>query len=193
MCPPLLSRKGGPTGACMNMSRLADIQMNDLSPATQEIAKAIISSRSGVIRGPYAVWLRTPPVAAAINQVGSALRNSSLSQRLFELAVLIVAAHWSARYVQTVHEKAARDAGLPDETITLVREGRRPQFTQADDEVVYDVVSELCTNRDVAHATYQRAVTTLGVERTIELVTTAGYYTTAAMMVKAFAIPVPKH
>ena len=45
--------------------------------------------------------------------------------------------------------------------------------------------------RTLGDATYQRAIATLGEELLIELITAVGFYTVAAMMINAFAAPVP--
>jgi len=175
------------------MSRVPDLRVDQLSPEERALHDKIVSVRSGVIRGPYAIWLRIPSVAEAANQLGSSLRlQGMLPKRVFELIVLTVARHWNADYVRVAHEKAARDAGLTDEAIVAVREGRKPQFSRIDEAVAYQATLELCEDHDISQVTYDRVVEVLGLNQTIELVTTAGYYTTAAMMVKAFKISEPQ-
>ena len=62
---------------------------------------------------------------------------------------------------------------------------------RADEKLVYDIVTELHDTRSIAQASYDRAVAALGLDLFIELITTVGFYTTAAMMINAFDAPVP--
>jgi 4-carboxymuconolactone decarboxylase len=175
------------------MSRVPDLRIDHLSAENRALHDRIVSVRSGVARGPYAIWLRTPALADAANQLGNALRlNGRLDKRVFELVVLTVARHWCADYVWSAHAEAARGAGLSGEVITALRERRVPAFAQSDEAVAYETTVELCETRDLTQATYQRAIDAFGLDTVIELITAAGYYTIAAMMVKAFEIPVPE-
>jgi 4-carboxymuconolactone decarboxylase len=144
------------------------------------------------VRGPFAAWLRTPRIADAANRLGNAVRLAGkLDRRLFELAILVVARHWNAQYEWFVHEKDALAAGLSGEVIDAVRRHDAPDFAQADEKLVHDIVSELHATRTISQASYDRAVAALGLDLFIELITTVGFYTTAAMMINAFDAPVP--
>jgi 4-carboxymuconolactone decarboxylase len=145
-----------------------------------------------VVRGPFAIWMRTPEIADKANQFGNALRVSGLlDRRLFELMVLIVARHWSAQYEWFAHEPAALKAGLAPEIVEAIRRRQPPGFARSDERLVFDLVTELNERHTVTDATYAAAVETFGLDLVIELVTAAGFYTLVAMMLKAFDAPVP--
>jgi 4-carboxymuconolactone decarboxylase len=174
------------------MSRVADLKSEELSPEQKRVYDEIAGPRAGAVRGPFAVWLRTPKIADVANRFGNALRvEGKLDKRLFELAILVVARHWSAQYEWFVHEKDALAAGVSSEVIDAVRHRRVPSFAHADEQLVYDIVSELHDTRTISQAGYDRAVAALGLDLFIELITTIGFYTTAAMMINAFDAPVP--
>jgi 4-carboxymuconolactone decarboxylase len=174
------------------MSRVADLSPDELSPEQKRIHDDIAGARSGAVRGPFAVWLRTPRIADAANRFGNAIRvEGRLDKRLFELAILVIARHWSAQYEWFVHEKDALAAGVTSEVIDAVRHRCVPGFAQADEKLVYDIVTELQQTRTISQASYDRAVAALGIDLFIELITTVGFYTTAAMMINAFDAPVP--
>ena len=103
----------------------------------------------------------------------------------------MVARHWSAQYEWFVHEKDALAAGVSREVIDAVRRHATPDFAKADEKLVHDIVSELHATRTISQASYDRAVAALGLDMLIELITTVGFYTTAAMMINAFDAPVP--
>jgi 4-carboxymuconolactone decarboxylase len=174
------------------MSRMAALAPDQLSPEQKRVHDAIAGPRGGTVRGPFAVWLRLPAVADAANQLGNSIRlHGKLDRRLFELAILIVARHWTAQYEWFVHEKDARAAGLSEEVVLAIRERRTPASAKPDEKLVYDLVSELQDTKTISLRTYDAALALLGDDLLIELVTTVGFYTTAAMMINAFDAPVP--
>jgi hypothetical protein len=108
-----------------------------------------------------------------------------------EIAVLTIARHWSADYEWFAREKNALKAGLPASVIATIRRGRCPEFATDDQKLVYEIICELNATKRLGAATYERAVASLGLEKMIELVSVAGFYTTAAMMINVFEVPVP--
>jgi 4-carboxymuconolactone decarboxylase len=174
------------------MSRLPALTPEQLSPEQKRLHDEIAGPRGGSVGGPFAVWLRVPRIAEAANRMGNSLRlEGKLDRRLFELAILIIARHWGAQYEWFVHEKAARAAGLGDDVIEALRHGKPPSFARDDEQLVYDIVTELQQTHTLAQASFDRALAALGPDLVIELVSVIGFYTTAAMMINAFDAPVP--
>jgi 4-carboxymuconolactone decarboxylase len=175
------------------MVRVARLPVEELNPLQKRIHDEIASTRDGYVAGVYPIWLRTPELADIVNRMGDALRvHGRLDKRLFELAVLAVARHWSAAYEWFAHEKPALDAGLAREVVEALRQKSVPQFTREDERLVYEVVTELHEAKAVSQATYDRAVAGLGLENLVELITAIGLYSTIAMMINTFDVTVPK-
>jgi 4-carboxymuconolactone decarboxylase len=173
------------------MARVDQLKPEEFSAEQQRIAGEISATRKRV-GGPFGIWLRTPAIADAANRLGTTLRHdSNLDRRLFELMVLIIARHWGAQYEWFVHESAARKEGLPDAVIEAVRAGRTPAFTDPNEQLVYDVVSELLATKKLSDPTYARALAAFGLELLIEFISAAGFYTMVAMMLTAFDVPTP--
>jgi 4-carboxymuconolactone decarboxylase len=174
------------------MSRLPALTPDQLSPEQKRLHDEIAGPRGGSVGGPFAVWLRIPRIAEAANRMGNSLRlEGKLDRRLFELAILVIARHWSAQYEWFVHEKAALNAGVSGEVVEALRHRTRPAFARSDEQLVYELVSELQETRTLSQGSFDRAMTALGPELLIELVSVIGFYTTAAMMINAFDAPVP--
>jgi 4-carboxymuconolactone decarboxylase len=172
--------------------RLPPLDPARFSPEQKRLHDAIAGVRGGAVRGPFAVWLRTPAIAEAANRFGNAIRlDGKLDKTLFELAIRVVARHWGAQYEWFVHERHATEAGLSRDIIEAIRDRRVPAFVDDVQRLVYEVVNELQQTRTIGDASYRRAVDALGEELLIELITTIGFYTVAAMMINAFAAPVP--
>ena len=174
------------------MSRVPNLPLEDLTAEQKRIYSEIAGTRGGVVRGPFAIWLRTPAVAERANQFGNALRlDGRLDRRLFELMVLIVARHWSAQYEWFAHEQAALQAGLSPEVVGAIRDRRLPGLLRDDERLVYEIITELTETRTLSQPSYDRAVALLGLDLLVELITAAGFYTMVAMTLNAFDAPVP--
>jgi 4-carboxymuconolactone decarboxylase len=102
--------------------------------------------------------------------------------RLSELAILLVAREWTQDYEFGVHAKHGQAAGLSEETIAAVREARRPETLAADEQIVWDFVTELLRTRRVSDATYTKAVGQFGEQGCVDLAGICGYYSLLAMV-----------
>ena len=174
------------------MSRLPDLQLENLTVEQKRIYGEIAGPRHGVVRGPFPIWLRIPDLADRANQFGNALRiGGKLDKRLFELMVLIVARRWSAQYEWYAHAKAALQAGLSPEIVEAIQNRRKPESMREDEQLIYDVITELTDTGTLSQPSYDRALAALGLDLLIELITAAGFYTMIALMLNVFDAPVP--
>ncbi|HLH75355.1 MAG TPA: carboxymuconolactone decarboxylase family protein [Candidatus Binataceae bacterium] len=171
------------------MSRLPELQPHALSPEQTRIYEAIGATRRGRVSGPFGIWLRIPQLAGAASQLGNLLRgNGQLERRLVELIVLIVARRWSANYAWSVHQEYALEAGLEPEVVEAIRTHRLPTLRQEDEQIVYEVVTELLNMRRLSSPSYDRALAALGEPRLIELIATVGFYTMVGMTLSVFEV-----
>ena len=174
------------------MARVPDLDPEQLSAEQRRVYGDIAGARSGTVRGPFAIWLRNPEVADAMNKAGNAVRlHGKLDKRLFELMVLLIARYWTAQYEWFAHAGAALKAGIAADIVEDIRNGRKPTFEAGDERLVYDLVGELNETKAVSQATYDRALAALGLDLLIELTTAAGFYTMVAMVLNTFEAPVP--
>ncbi len=174
------------------MSRVPDLSAGERTPEQSRIYEEIAGPRGGVVRGPFAIWLRNPELADKANQLGNVLRiKGLLDKRLFELAILVVARSWTAQYEWYAHAQAALAAGLDAAIVDSLREGREPVFSRADERLVYKVSRELQTQRALGDATYREAEALLGLPLLIELISVVGFYTMVAIVLVGFDAPVP--
>ena len=169
------------------MARLPALIFDELTPEQKKLWQEIGAVRNGSPGGPFQVWMNHPKVAERAHYFGNALRvEGKLEKRLFELAVLAVARHWSAQYVFTTHARYAREAGIAPAVIDAIRTRRTPDFVKEDERVVYDTVCELLQSKRLSEGSYNRALDLLGRDKLIELVATIGFYVTASATVNAF-------
>ncbi len=174
------------------MSRIPDLAPEEMTERQKELAARIAATRNGVLRGPFAIWIRNPDLVERANAIGNFLREGTVvPRRLSELAILVTARHWTAQYEWFAHERQAVDAGVPNAVVEAIRHRRQPSFTEANDRIVYELCTELYENKRVSDATYDAAEAALGRETVIELVTIATFYAMIAMVLVTFEAPVP--
>jgi 4-carboxymuconolactone decarboxylase len=174
------------------MARLADIDPSRLGADDRRIYDEIAGSRGGNARGPFSAWLRLPQVALAAGRFGDAIRlGGILPVRLFELATLVVAAHWRAPYPWLAHQDAALAAGVDPAVAAALRTGREPSFSDPDEACVYGIVQEILQTGTLGAAAYSAAERQLGVDGLVELVTAVGFYSAAALVANVFDVDLP--
>lgn len=175
------------------MSRLPELPHEALTPEQQRLYEEITRTLpSGKVRGPWAIWLRTPAVDDAAIRMFRAFRSHGrLEERLFELMVLVIAHRWAAQFAWAAHADRGITVGLSPEVVDAIRAGRRPHFHRDDEGLVYDVLGEILERRSLSQAAYDRAQAALGVESLVELIAGAGFYTMVCMSLRVFDSPAP--
>lgn len=174
------------------MARIPDLKPEEMTERQKRLAAEIGGARGGVVRGPFAIWLRNPDLVDKANQLGNLLREgTSVPRRLSELAILVTARHWTAQYEWFAHEHQAVEQGISQDVVEAIRARKRPVFAKADEKAVYDICHELYEKKNVSDATYKAAVDTLGQQMVIELMTIASFYAMIAMFLVTFEAPVP--
>ena len=174
------------------MSRLPELSPGEMTPEQKQVYDAILAGPRGQVRGPLAVWLHRPELAARAQALGAYCRyNSSLPKRLSELAILVTARHWGAEFEWFAHRKHALDAGLSEQVIEAIRKGKTPNFGDAEERTVFDIAVAIYRDRRLADALYARGVEVLGEGRLIDLIGVLGYYALISMTINAFAVMPP--
>jgi len=175
------------------MARLDPIARERMTEDQICINEEIASTRAGgMAGGPFALWLRTPALADRANQFGTYLRHqTSVPQRLVELAVLTIARHWTAQYEWFVHARYIDKVGLDPAIAEAIRTCKTPDITKDDEKAVYALTTELHDQRTVSEGTYARAVELLGEQTVLELVTIIGFYTMVAMVLTTYRVDIP--
>jgi 4-carboxymuconolactone decarboxylase len=152
--------------------------------------RSILTGPRADISGPLGVMMVSPGLgdlsqkAMAYARFAGREGFSSVPPKLNELAILIVAKHWSANYVWNAHHNYGVQMGLPREVVDAILAGRRPARMDPDVEAVYNFATEMLTNRKASDETVRAAKAILGGDRgVVDLVGTMGLYQLTAMMV----------
>ena len=169
-----------------------------LNAEQKKYAESILSGPRADISGPLGVMMVTPALgdlvqkSVAYSRFAGREGFSSVPPKLNELAILVVAKHWSAEYVWNAHHNAAVRLGIPAETVEAIRTGKRPAVMEKDVDAVYNFAIDFMAKREVSDATLQAARSVLGGDRgVVDLVGTMGLYQISSMMVALDQTPLP--
>jgi len=169
-----------------------------LNAQQKKYVESILSGPRGDISGPLGVMLVSPELgdltqkAIAYSRFAGREGFSSVPPKLNELAILVVAKHWSAEYIWNAHHNAAVRYGLPETVAEAIRTGVRPATMDSDVETIYNFATEFMSKRSVADSTLQKAKQLLGGDRgVVDLVGTMALYQIGSMMVTLDETPLP--
>jgi 4-carboxymuconolactone decarboxylase len=170
-----------------------------LNPEQKKYIESILSGPRADISGPLLVMMVTPQLgdlaqkAIAYSRFAGREGFSSVPPKLNELAILVVAKHWSAEYVWNAHHTAAVRYGITPEAVEAIRTGKRPATMEKHVAAVYNFASEFISKREVSDATLQAAKGVLGGDRgVVDLVGTMCLYQISSMMVALDQTPLPQ-
>ncbi len=172
--------------------RLPPIPEEAYTQAQTDALADFRATRNVGFSGPWHVLIRSPELLTHAQRMGEYLRyRCSLSGRLSELAILMIAREWTQDYEWGAHRPNALKAGVSEATIDAIAEGRRPDRLAEDEALVWDFVNELLRTRRVSDTTYARALKLFGEQGCVDLAGICGYYSLLAMTMNVARVPPP--
>lgn len=170
--------------------RLPPIPAEKMTEAQKKAAADFAAVRNTPPTGPFSVMLRIPELMDLTFKWRQHVQmRSTFDQRLTELVILVTARHWTQQYEWNAHQPAALKAGLKQEIIAAIAEGRRPDRMADDEAALYDLVTEVLHNQAVSDPTYNRALAKFGEAGIVEATSVAGYYAMLAMVMNTARTP----
>ena len=167
------------------MARLAAITSKaQVPPQHHAIADDIVKSRGG-IQGPFTMFMHSPELAGRLAHLGAYVRfEGTLDMRVRVLAAMTVARELDAVYVWGAQTGSARRQGVPESTITAIREKHSRGLPPEDAQIV-DFTRDLVRRHRVDEAVVRALRTRFGDDQFIQLTGAIGYYAMLAMTVNA--------
>lgn len=167
--------------------RLPPLDPQTLDTERKRVFDLLAAGRARGVAGPLMAWLRSPKFA----ELGHALsgffrRETSVPERLGELAILTTVAFWKSAFQWHGHSKLGIAAGLDAAAVAAISDGTEPEFARDDEKAVYAFVTELLRDHAVSDATFARISAALDQTAIVELVGIVGYYVMGALTVRAF-------
>ena len=179
---------------CNAQDRMPPIPIDKLTDAQKKAAEAFAQGRGYAIRGPFVPLIRSPEVMLRAKAMGDYLRfHSSLGPRLNEMVILITAREWTQQYEWHAHAAIALKEGLRGDIVEAIADGRRPAAMAEDEDVAYDMATEILHLKRVSDASYHRAVAKFGEQGVIDLLGVIGYYNFLAIVMNATRTALPEN
>jgi 4-carboxymuconolactone decarboxylase len=177
----------------MTDQRFKPLSPDEMSPEQRRLADAILSGPRKSLGGPFSVFLYSPATGDAAQKLGAQVRfHSALPDKLKELAILVVARHWTAQYEWYAHHRLALAAGLKPAVAAAIAAGKRPAGLAADEQAIYDFASELLETKEVGDATFTAVAERFGETAVVDLICTMGYYSLVSMTLNVNRFPIPQ-
>ncbi|MGF1598849.1 MAG: carboxymuconolactone decarboxylase family protein [Acidimicrobiales bacterium] len=184
------------------MTRLPYITNEHLTPDQQAVwdnvtngrrgpASRLVNDEGGLI-GPFNAALHAPATGRHVVALGDALRfDTAIDNRLLELAVCMVGAHWRSNFEWFAHSRMAIEAGVDPEVVAAIEQGEEPSFEREDERAVYDLTRSLLTTGRVDDERYRDVVGHVGDQGVVELAQLIGYYCLVSLTLNTFEVELP--
>lgn len=151
-----------------------------------------LTAADGSLNGPFGIMLYAPGISDALQELGATIRyRTSLTARVREIAILMVAQTVQSPFEWWAHERVGRAGGLSEADLAALASGA---FTS--EVPVEQASADLCRHtlggEPLDDTTYAAFEGKLGVVSMIELITLVGYYRTLADLMRVFDVGVPE-
>jgi len=165
-------------------NRLPAIRREDLDDAGKKLFDAKGPSDT---YGPGSIRLYSLPVAEYAETTNDFLRHKSgIDPRTVELVILITAREADCAYVWNAHEPQGLKAGLPKETIDIVR-NRKPIAGVAEkDAAIIQLGREVLEKHHVQSTTAAQATKLFGKQGLVNIVSLMGDYASTTILLNTF-------
>ena len=173
------------------MARLPNLGREDLKPEDRKYVDEIVGTRGG-IRGPFGVLLHSPDVAARVAATGAYVRfEGDIPNALREVVILVTAREIKNQYEFTAHARLARQAGVSEDTIQTIIQGKAPDGLSGDEQILARYAQELLRDHNVSDATYDVVKDRFGVQGTVDVTVLIGHYVLVGLVLSAFRVDLP--
>jgi 4-carboxymuconolactone decarboxylase len=148
----------------------------------------------GALMGPWNAWLHEPEAGSAIWNLTKALSQCKiLSDKIHQIAILVVGTRFGAAYEIYAHDAIAKKDGIGEQFISTLISGSRPEKMTDEEGCAYDVAFALANGRVLPEPTYRRAVNLFTQKGVHELISLVGLYCLVSVTLNGFNVPVPEN
>ncbi len=176
------------------MSRLPNVQRDQIPEQFREVFDELTASTGGVITGgPGSIMINSPEMSRRRTHLTSYLRyESTFSGNLRELAILTAARAMDCQYVWNAHAPLARQAGVSDALIDAMRDKKPLPPLGADEAALLSYGREFFQTHKVSQETFQAALGQFGAQHLVELTTLMAHYVQTSFILNAFEVQLPE-
>ena len=146
----------------------------------------------GRVGGPFGILMHSPGLAEMVCKTGAHIRlQSSLTMVERELVILTLCREKDAAFEWSGHVQTARNAGMREEAIDVMRSGGDASGLEPDERDIINFTRQLLRNNKVDQKLFDDLVARHGVRWVVEITATAGQYSYISCINNAFAMEPP--
>jgi 4-carboxymuconolactone decarboxylase len=173
----------------MRGDRFKPLTYEQMTPEQRKMTDIAVAQRG--TGGSFNISVRDPDGGLLFFKMGDRVRfHMSVPDKLKELAIILTARYWGAQFEWLAHRRAAVEAGLSEEKVRAIAEGKRPVEMSADEEAVYNFITELFKTKQTSEPTFNAARNLAGERGVVDLIVSAGYYQAVSMFMNTDRLPV---
>jgi len=176
------------------MARLPVVTRDQVPEQFREAFDELTTASGGVISsGPGSITINSPEMARRAMPLFQYVRNeSSLPQKVRELAMLTTARTTDCPYIWNAHAALGRQAGLSDALVNALRDRKPLPPMAVEEEVVIKLGMEFFQTHRISQATFDVALAQFGPQGLVELTTLMGFYAMLAFNANAVDLGLPQ-
>jgi 4-carboxymuconolactone decarboxylase len=173
-----------------SFGRYEEVPIAHMAPEMKEAYEYTMQLR-GIVPGPHKIWLSNAALSQTIVPVGAYYqKESSLTKAEIEIVTVLTNARWHSAYGTYEHEKIAEKLGhIPAKTTECLIAGLPSEFSDARQQVVYELACALVQPRIVPVGLYKRAKEALGDAGIVDVAVLIGWFTMVCMTLNAYDVP----
>jgi 4-carboxymuconolactone decarboxylase len=168
--------------------RFRALTYEQMTPEQKTMTDHALAGRGPV--GMFNIAVRSPEAGDLLFAMGDRVRfHMSVPDKLKEMAIILTARYWGAQFEWLAHRRAAVEAGLSEDKVKAIAEGKRPVGMSADEQAVYNFITELFKTRRVSDDTFAAVKNLVGERGVVDLVASAGFYQIVSMFMNVDRLP----
>ena len=173
-----------------SFGRYEETPLDQMSPEMRDAYDFTMKLR-GQVPGPHKIWLSNPTLSKTIVPTGKYYQTeSSLTKAEIEIATNVIDGRWLAAYSNFEHETIGEEQGhLDPANVQAIIAGLPTSFTDARQQIVYELACTLAAPRVVPTGMYQRAKDLLGDAGIVDVTVLMGWFTAVSLTLMAFDVP----
>jgi 4-carboxymuconolactone decarboxylase len=175
------------------MARIPPVTRDRVREDLRRIFDEVSSGPGGVGTGPMSVLKYSPEMARRAIPLFQYVRNeSSLPQKVRELAMLTTARATDCPYIWNAHVALGRQAGLSDALVNALRDRKPLPPIAVEEAVVITLGMEFFQTHRISQDTFDVALAQFGPQGLVELTTLMGFYAMLAFNANAVDLGLPQ-
>ncbi len=173
------------------MTRFEILKREDMSAEQGKVHDENKASGGRLRGGPYWAYIQNPEFMGLHKAMNDYVRDSSLTKRERQIAVLAVVRYWNAAYPWSVQARLSLTEGVEQEIIDAINAGEVLRLDDPGEQLAYDVACELVAEKGLSEAVYAAAEKQFGLAKLVDVVSCIGFYSMLCCTSNAFDITPP--